>query len=557
MNKLGDEYVFGTYIEDKNNGEDSIFVKVHEHYENGEIKPRLRQIKNFKREVYVTKPEFRDHEDKKEFEYKTKCRKILTTEREMPSKLWKELNGFAPKNNITYYQVKDNPYIYGCDTPITSVLAEAFIEKNPKLVAPLTLAVMDYEWDVKDGTGEILCGVISMKKVVHLAVRRSFLKNVQGDLEQRIKDISNEYLGEVYKERGIKLKIDIVEDEHEVPLKLIDTAHQLKPDVLGFWSIAGDMNKMLNSFNKVGIDPANVFSDPSVPKAYRFFNWYEDKTRKLKSNGDVHIKHHTDLLHVVTTPASFHMQCLMALYKTIRAAKQLKSFSLDNILHEELSLGKLKFKHLGKMLEKLSQLSWHKIMQERFPLEYLVYLQWDAIPVEMLNELTGDVSWGLRTLANKSSFKNIKSTPTILRDCQHFNFLKDGKVIGVASKDMMTPMEKLVPDRNDWIKTLPTELRTGMGVKCILEDETVETLISIDNQDLDVESAYPTLTINLNISKFTRKYEVCKIQGFNRYKQRRFTISLTNVKGNAIQLAQDGWGFPLLNDLYDDFVNSF
>ena len=50
------------------NPNDLTLVKENIHYKDGTIKPNVRLIKNNKRDFYITKREFRNHSDKKEYE---------------------------------------------------------------------------------------------------------------------------------------------------------------------------------------------------------------------------------------------------------------------------------------------------------------------------------------------------------------------------------------------------------------------------------------------------------------------------------------------------------
>ena len=65
---LGFEYKFSFHFPKKVNNNDWIIVKENVHYKDGTIKPNLRFIKNFKRPFYITKKDFRDYKEKKEYE---------------------------------------------------------------------------------------------------------------------------------------------------------------------------------------------------------------------------------------------------------------------------------------------------------------------------------------------------------------------------------------------------------------------------------------------------------------------------------------------------------
>jgi hypothetical protein len=138
----------------------------------------------------------------------------------------------------------------------------------------------------------------------------------------------------------------------------------------------------------------------------------------------------------------------------------------------------------------------------------------------------------------------------------HFAFLKDGKVIGSTGSNMEDEFTKYLPTLNDWIICLPFELEHNIGRKLINEYPHLQTNITAHAFDVDVEGAYPTSEICLNISKATRILELCKIEGLSTIQQRELGINLTNANNNSLSLAQMGYGFPQLPTLLEKFKQS-
>lgn len=387
-----------------------------------------------------------------------------------------------------------------------------------------------------------------------MAVDRNFLGTIADIAEERIQLALRTHLGKYIVERNITPTIEIVNSPAEVVISLMRVAHRVKPDFLGFWNISGDAEHMLKALEDANVDPADVFSDPSVPKEYRFYKWIKDDLYKQKANGNKTPKHVSDLWHKFIAPASFQMICLMAVHRAVRGRDQLRSsYKLDSVLHDYIDVGKLKFNGIA---EDLTDLAWHKEMQRYHKIEYIVYMAFDGLSEELLDEKTQDISISTRPLLGFSELTRMKSNPGKLADDMHFNVLPKGKVIGSTGPDMSTPLDSFTYDVNGWVLTLSSDLVYDIGLNLINEHKNVKTNISAFVFDVDVASAYPTTEITNNVGKTTCQIETCGIKGLSVKESRAFGINLTNVKGNCLQLARDAYGFPHLDVLLEKFLAS-
>lgn len=546
------EFVHATYVTNAyDKTEDAVWVKETIH-KDGQLIPNYRCIKNYVRDFYILKKQFRTYKDKREYEDIRKLTKFSTTQRNMPYKIFQELNGFRANRYVGMQDVTDSQYLYGCDISTPSLIAHDYKKRYPDAVSKKTLMVMDYEWDVVNNTDEILCGVVSMRENVHITVTRDFLGPWAPTIQEDFKKACELYLGDVIKERNLNIKLTVEDNAGQVALKLLNTAHAAKPDFLGFWNMKHDIRHMLAAFEKYGIDPAEAFCDPSVPPEYRRFRWNEDKEVKETSEGKRTPKHMADLWHSVSAPASFYCVCQMALFRTIRARDQQRStYDLDGVMEEYIKRKKLKFNNAP---EGLSQLDWHKFMQKNYPVEYLVYLVFDGVGPEMLDETTNDVSRALTTFIGISELHKFKSNPKRLVDDKHFKFLEDGIVIGCTSKDMRVELDSLTHSLNGWIQTLPSELTHRIGLPLIKEYPVLDTNTMAHGKDADVEGAYPTGQRAGNVSKTTCKMEMCSIDRLGHDGTRSLGINLTSVRFNCLSLAKAAYGYPDLEVLYEGFV---
>jgi len=555
------EFVFGVYARSKTNKGDDLLIVKEKLHKGDKVKNNLRFIKNYQRPFYITKPEYRTHKDKKEYEHLHKTTEHYSNQTQLSKSIFYALNGYHYNGYLPLSKVNESPYVYGTDISTPTLLANEYKTRYPNVKSPNSVAIMDFETDVINNTGDIISGVLSFKSNVFISVTKTFLnlhkinnevKTILETINKRI--TNNPQLKTLLEKRNLNFTVSIVESPANVVIDLFNHAHKLQFDFLGFWNIKFDIGKCIKMLEKENIDPAVVFSDPSVPKEFKFYNWQIDQLVKRKANGEDVSKNPIDLWHTLSIPASFYPICLMACYRLIRARDALEvNYKLDTILKKELDVGKLYFDDIAK---DLTELDWHKYMQANHKYDYLTYMVWDAISVELLDEKTKDISHSIKSFIGISEFSNIKSNPKRLCNDLYFELLKTNKVLCGVGSGMSTEQDNSLPSLKGWIVALSSELTDDIGVKILSEYENLATNISLHCFDLDVSSAYPNIEIALNISKSTRRYEVCKINGLTELEFRELGINLTNVSGNALSLAKKIYPqYPSLSELLDKFTN--
>jgi len=90
-------------------------------------------------------------------------------------------------------------------------------------------------------------------------------------------------------------------------------------------------------------------------------------------------------------------------------------------------------------------------MQEKYPLEYTVYNMFDCISMEILDEITNDLSISLPMFTGCSDFADFKSQPKRTSDKLHYFCLRNKRVVGSVSQEMATDMDDLTVGLGDWI----------------------------------------------------------------------------------------------------------
>lgn len=452
--------------------------------------PNIRIIPNYKIKYWITKEHWqKKHTQKKEWEDIDKLRMFETTRAKLLESASKSLGMYKPPRSMR--QLARSPYLYGTDISSTAaVKQEVYRSRFPNLFTPSTVAASDTETCVYNGN--VLMQTLSCKEKVYSAIDRNFLKSVGGDDAYKKKVLQEaliKYLGQdepvldkngnpvldengnpkytnIVKDRNIKWEIDLVEDEGVIVWNVLQKAHQWKPDIMAFWNMTFDIKKMNDALNKYKINPANAWSDPIVPEAYRFFDYVEGQPQKVTASGKVTPIPVQARWHTVTTPASFYVLDAMCCYKQVRTGKQEeREYSLDFILNKHLKRGKLKF----TAADGLAKADWHIFMQKNYPVEYVIYNLFDCIGIEMLDEKTMDLSVSVPSGAAMSDYSKFNSQPRRVCDKLHYFVLERGRVMGTTSDQMTTELDKKTISLRDWIVMLPAHLVADNGLRIIEE----------------------------------------------------------------------------------------
>lgn len=544
-------YKHGTYVIDKEGPGDAIIAKVNKYHPDGTVEPCMMIHENVQRDFYITREGHRNYTDKLEWLEEKKLQRYPTNERNMNKRIAQALN-MMPGMQMTRKMLFRNPYVFGGDIDITCILGQQYAAQWPeKAHERSSVAIIDIETDVLFGTKQIIMCTVTFKDKVYSAITHDFAKTLDNP-EQYFYDNVDKYIGDVIRERNIKVEIEIVDTPGLAAKRCIDHAHKWKPDFLSLWNLDFDMPIIFDALRDDGYDLEDVFSDPAIPKRYRYFRYARGLTRKQKASGEFSSIPPAEQWHTVYCPASFYIIDAMPVYRILRRVDGMQpSYSLDWITNVELGKGKLLFKDPDENVEE-GGLDWHRMMQRKHKGAYLAYNIIDCIRIEQLDEKTTDLTSKIGILKTVSHYKDFNSNPRRICDQLHF-YLKDrGFVIGTTSDAMSTELDKYVVDMRGWIVTLSPVLIEEFGVK-LVEDLLRDSMFYIHNADLDIVSTYPKVGIMLNISKETCVLELSQIQGINGTERRSIGINLTGGKTNALILSTKVLGLKNPIDLLDDF----
>lgn len=474
--------VYGKPI--KGESDDYHFVKEVVHTKDGNRIPRLKVIKNYERTFAVTRKSYQNHKDKKEWENVDKVQFHKTTQSQLILKAARALG--QPYFNGGLRELARSPYLYGADILSTAVIKQEYQEKYPNVITPFEVAAFDTETDVVNETEEVIIATLSYKDRVATYISEEYLRGAGANIVERLHVLMDKYLGEYVEKRKIKWTVEIVKDDIACIVGCFDKAHEWKPDFVAIWNMNFDIPKVVESLEKKGVDPADVFSDPKIPQQYRFFRYKQGPNQKVTASGKVTPIKPAAQWHTVFCPSSFYVIDAMCAYRHIRTGNpEEPSYALDSILQKHLGIRKLKFEEANHV----SGLKWHQLMQTDFKLEYVIYNVFDCVSMEELDDKTKDLCLTLPSMAGISDFENFKSQPRRVVDQLHYYCLKQGKVIGTTSDEMSGDLDSLTIGLKDWIVMLPAHLVADNGLKIIKESDQLSTNIRAHVGDLDVAAS--------------------------------------------------------------------
>lgn len=560
-NKPQYAFVHGCYVESRaNKVDDAVIVKRYKINEDGSREPQLHIHKNVVRDFYVTKPAFRKFQDGKlEYEYKDRLIRDESTQRHLSVKIQRKL-GFVPNPTTNLRQVCNSPFVYGVDKDICAVVGDKYLSAYPD-VEPFDLeyACMDTETNVVDKSNDLIIMSFFHNKTGVVAIHESWLLDKRHTPEI-VKQFIIDNVPDV-QDLGMNVEVVFKPTPAECVIHVINRAHELKPDIVGFWNIDFDIPLLIETLTKEGHDPADIFSDPSIPKEFKYFKYRRGQDSKLTDSGKYKPLAPSEQWHTVLTPATFYFIDPSSTYRCLRRQKSEVSYGLEYLTTKILGEGKIKpdIEDL-KALE--GTLKWHFEMQRHHQLWYIAYALGDVIrPVQMDNKL-GDIAKKLPVLARGSHFKDFNSNPRRLCDNLDGFFKKHNAVVGTTGATMESPLDQHIPASKDWIVTLEASIIEDTGIylfngvpvgKGGEKDWMRRSKLYIMNADLDIVSTYPVLGMVFNIARETVVFESCKIEGLNYYTYREFGINLTAGMANSLIIARDVINVKSLNEVMDMF----
>lgn len=534
------------------------FIKEVHHFEDGSTKPSIRFAYNYPMSFWVTKKAYRQtHKQKKESESIDRLVEYQATRSTLYRKIAEVLGMYNP-GNVNPRKIHESPYLYGINTPSTALIKAEMTKKYPDTFARNTLAVLDLETDIINGdinkdTDTAILGSLTMGKRALLCYLKSWAAG-NADFEDKIRACAQKHIGHILEQRQVSLEIVECETEIDIFKLLLERAHEWKPDFLVCWNILFDIKKIERRFIQAGLNPADYFSDPTVPLEYRHYNFVEGPKTKVTESGRTMALAAADRWHYVVCPASFYIIDAMCAYKRIRIGEaELPSYALDAILAKELTdVRKLKIE--SESFD--SDLDWHKFMQQHRKVEYSVYNLFDSMCVELLDETTNDLGIKISIFAGSSDFADYRSEPRRTVDAL-FTYWRDEhrEIIGTTgnkSEEELKADNEILSVKG-WINTLSANRIRHTGLRILEDAPSIITYLYAHVADLDVSGAYPSNQEALNISRRTTVIEIVNHGCIPEQLGRMQGINLVCGQVNALEFTQFMFKAPTLDQLLEAF----
>lgn len=556
------EVRFSVYVPgNKQNNDDYHYIKEQVTYDDNTQEPRTYLVKNFQRPIWITKPQYRNYQEKKEFEDIDKTDEIKTTETLKNITIAKYLQRLDLSNN--QQALLKSPYIYGYDITSTSFIKFLNLKKNNFIQSAYTVAVFDIEVDID--SGEIILATIARKVNSKFDIRTCMLSSyVKGpNFEGIVRDKFKYYLPK-YTDSNIvitkhKTEVDLLKEIFKV-------ANDWAPDFLSIWNMNYDIPYILDRLKLYNIDPRHIICDTSIPFEYRYLKYVQGSTKKVTSSGVVKPKAPSDQWHTLYSTSKFYVIDAMCTYRQLRINDPEKSsYSLDYILRiENISDGKLNFDEAKDYVG----VNWHKFMSKNYPHEYVIYNIYDCLGVIELEDKFKDLTYSLPSFAGITDFNFFNRNPKKIVDALFIYALQYNKVIGTVSIEKKNNEHSNEDQNNEeedndeedvnnydtlslkgWIVSLKQNYIINDGLKCFSDLPNLKTNMRGLTYDVDVISAYPNATIADNVSKETTYRELIDIEGVEEEVYRMQNLGLMAGAANSLEYCTSMFNLPTVSEI--------
>lgn len=542
-----------------NRDHDLLTAKITEYYDDGSEESKLAFLEDFKRPFYVVLPKYRTFKDQRDYIEIGKTKKFMSNQARLPYNISKVLDG-RPDPTIKLDEIKNSPYVFGCQESPAVILKQFFYDKynDAQNKAKYSVAAYDVEaYITEDGIGDINMASLTLDDRVYWCGVRSFFPGDDDEtILRKLKEHEVKYLDPEYiAKHNVKFEYELVDTPGQCVLKCVQAFHRFAPDYIVSWNANFDMEANEKALLKEHYDLAQVYSDSKIPDYYKDYNYYKGREFKRKVDGSKTSLDNHERFPVLRAPATWEWFDAMSFYAISRTAGGKKEgYSLQFTAQAEGITGKLYTEEGSHLLE--GSTDWHKYMQKKHPYIYAMYNIQDNFVIEELNRHTQDYSLALPSLITSSELPSYQSQPTLISDELSFIALKHGYVWGTVGSAKKDKFKDLKPDLKDWIALLHTELNEDNGIAVFKGLPSWRSRGHHSVSDIDVTGAYPHVTVALNVSNKTTKFEVCNVDGLDRIDFRRFGVNYaSSPTANATTLAKTLYSIPDMAEIKKFYVS--
>lgn len=573
------EYIHGCHIPYLEDGTDAVIVKVHMHEPDGTVVPKLKLEDKLIRPYWLTKPQCRNHEFKKEWELVKNLDRYDVPNYRLEDELSNSLNGptYGRSRRRGLTDLCSSPYVYGADMHIECLLKKKYqveFAKSGKSITKTTSGFLDIETDMFDGKGHTP-NIISVthENKVYTAILDKFFVMPNGDgtfrrgnleefkilaketLDHHILELLTEHTKKHKKSPLLKrLAASPFEYEYyigETPLSLIQwifsKIHENKTDFIGIWNLDFDIPKIMNEIKNSGARWEDIFCPPELPKKYRYVKYARDE----KEAADIYKKWHW--LHATSYSQFIDSMCLYRILRTVKGIET-GGMSLDNVLKGNDLGGKLTFKDDDPATDDMSGADWHRHMQRNEAYKYIMYNQFDVISIQLMEWKNDDLG-SMNVLGGISRLCKWTRQTRKVSDALYFDALEAEEPMVTASpgsKDVMfTKYDALMQKVGGAV--LRPERTTNIGLRIFSDRPDIVTFLHNFVSDVDFTGMYPNADVVANISKETKISSAVQIEGFSKGATQNFYSLMISVHENAVLIGSTYFNLPTYETMDSKF----
>lgn len=441
-------------------------------------KKHLEKVPEPKMDIYFEKPEFRDHDYVRNWQYLDRVNKYTCKYKDIKFAI---LNDWGQRgkdfwNNIMqtkdYKQIRRidlYPYVFGHDFNVTTYYRNAWINtmKKPENI-DIHTSFLDIEADSFDTVGFAkadvdpidLVTVIdakNMKSYTFALVGREYQMRDTSHLneeaakhiaatdrvrkkwhEHRIKqekalmddiDGLKEELSAMFDESygEIDYNFYFYKDEKQMLIHLFQLIHTISPDFLFIWNISFDVPYIIDRMKALGLNPEEIIPHPDFPVKKCWF-------KKDRMNFD--IKNKSDYFHVTDKTVWYDQMILYAAKR--KGGEELPSKKLTDIAREEIGDSKLDYGEVDEF-KKFSYMNYRK---------YFIYNIKDVLLQLGIDRVTEDSrTLYVTSYENLTEYADVWKQTVVLRNVQYHSHIKNGFIPGANENGILASFVPFDPKK--------------------------------------------------------------------------------------------------------------
>ena len=574
--KYTDEFIHACHVHKLQDGEgDAVVVKVHRHREDGTVTPELVIIDKPPHSFFITKPQYRNHEFKKERESLDRLDHYRVPNHQLTEALGRALNDNTTGNRQKYQSLRslcDSPFVYGADISIEVLIKHSYqkkFEASGLKATPITTGFLDIETDVVYGAGDSPNIItVTHEHRVYTAILEKFFLVKQSDgsfrqgnlsefisfskqtLDHHINELLDDHLKKNPKSRLKKIVNDspfeyfyyISKTVQDLISWIWQQIHRNKTDFIGVWNIDYDIPKILNNLKRDQIPYENILCPPDLDRRYRYVRYQRDD----KETDSIFKKWHW--LHTTSYTQFVDSQNLYSILRTAKGKET--SMKLNDVLKVNDLGGKLTFKDDDPETDNMSEIDWHRYMQKNEPYKYIVYNQFDCISLQLQERKNNDIT-SMVDLGGTSQLSKWTRQTRKVADSLYFDSLESRMITASPGQNMETPFDLLIPKVGGAV--IKPERTSGVGLRIFSDRPDIVTMLHSVVNDVDFSGHYPTINVVMNVCKETKISCGVGIDDMTREETLDYYSSIVSIRENSVRVGKTYFGLPD----YEEMDNKF